>query len=482
MGREEKKMPMEGIRMDAPTEGIRMDVPMEEIRMDVPEKVGYIIEKLEEKGYEAYAVGGCVRDTLLKRSPQDWDVTTSATPEEVKKVFSRTIDTGIQHGTVTVRIQKENFEVTTYRIDGDYSDNRHPDQVEFTKSLKEDLRRRDFTINAMAYNPRRGLVDCFQGMEDLKRGRIRCVGDAKERLREDALRILRGIRFAAQLGFAVDEETAQSMKELAVTLRDISAERIQSELVKLVTSPNPGMLVEGYRLGITGVILPEFDAMMETDQETPHHDCSVGLHTIRSMENIRAEKSLRLTMLMHDMGKPARKTTDEKGVAHFKGHGAVSEKMANDILKRLKFDNETRRRVTKLIHFHDDRLKPEPRAVRRGMNRIGKDLFGDYLEVRRADTLAQSGYKREEKLGDLERVEEIYREICLRRECVSLKNLAISGRDLIESGIQPGKEIGRILEWLLEQVLEQPAWNSREKLMELVLERKESFQREEDSI
>lgn len=460
----------------------RIETPVKELEIDIPEKVRQIISRLEESGHEAYAVGGCVRDTLLKRRPQDWDVTTSASPEEIKGLFSRTIDTGIEHGTVTVRLQKESFEVTTYRIDGTYSDRRHPDHVEFTKSLKEDLRRRDFTINAMAYNPTRGLVDCFQGIQDLREGRIRCVGNPRERLREDALRILRGIRFAAQLGFQVEAETAFAMKELADTLREISAERIQAELVKLVTSPNPQMILKGYELGITGAILPEFDAMMETEQETPHHNCSVGLHTVHSMENILPEKSLRLTMLLHDIGKPARKTMDENGVAHFKGHGAVSEKMAEHILKRLKFDNETRQKVTKLIRFHDDRIKAEPLAVRKGMHRIGKDLFLDYLKVRMADTLAQSSYKREEKLENLRRVQEIYEDILQKEECVSLKELAVSGKDLIAMGMQPGKEMGETLEWMLEQVLEHPQWNSREKLTELAAQRKESFQQKEDGI
>lgn len=441
---------------------------MKNIKIELPLKVNKIITTLQQNGYEAYAVGGCVRDSILGREPEDWDITTSAMPEETKALFQKTFDTGIEHGTVTVLLEKEGFEVTTYRIDGKYEDNRHPREVTFTRSLKEDLLRRDFTINAMAYNEKDGLVDIFGGIDDLQKGMICCVGNARERFSEDALRILRGIRFAAQLGFSIEEETRQGMKELAPTLQNISAERVQVELIKMIVSTRPELLRDAYELGITKQFLPEFDRMMMTEQETPHHMYNVGEHTLQAMRNIRSDKVLRLTMLLHDMGKPALKTMDEAGVAHFKKHAAESEKIAKRILKRLKFDNDTLNKVTKLVFYHDYRMPATPKNVRRAMNKIGEDLFPYYMEVRRADVLAQSMYRREEKIRNLDEIEEIYKEIVRNKECVSLRSLAITGKDLIDAGMEPGKEIGEKLNELLELVIENPELNTKEKLMERV--------------
>ena len=311
------------------------------MKIQLPEKVNTIIKTLQAHGYEAYAVGGCVRDSILGRIPDDWDITTSATPQETKALFHRTFDTGIEHGTITVLIEKDAFEVTTYRVDGEYEDSRHPKEVTFTRCLKEDLLRRDFTINAMAYNDTEGLVDIFGGIEDLEKKVIRCVGNARERFGEDALRIMRAVRFAAQLGFEIEEDTKAGIIELAPTLANISAERIQVELIKMMVSPNPTLLRKAYELGITKIILPEFDAMMETKQETPHHMYDVGEHTLKAIESVRADKVLRLTMLFHDIAKPKRKTVDEQGVAHFKMHDVEGAEMTKQILRRLKFDNDT---------------------------------------------------------------------------------------------------------------------------------------------
>ena len=433
--------------------------------IQLPEKVGKIIGTLQEHGYEAYAVGGCIRDSILGREPEDWDITTSAMPEETKALFDKTFDTGIQHGTITVLLEKEGFEVTTYRIDGKYEDSRHPKEVTFTRNLREDLLRRDFTINAMAYNETDGLVDIFGGLEDLEAGMIRCVGDAKERFKEDALRILRGVRFAAQLGFDIEEDTRQGMKELAWTLQNISAERIQVELVKMITSKRPEMVREAYELGMTRIVLPEFDQLMTTGQETPHHMYSVGEHTLHAMKNIRADKILRLAMLLHDMGKPALKTVDEAGVAHFKKHALESERIAGNVLRRLKFDNDTIRKVTRLVRYHDLRMPATAKSVRRAMNQIGEELFPYYMEVRRAAVLAQSMYQREEKIENLDQIEELYRQIVEDGDCVSLKDLAVTGRDLIASGMKPGKEIGEKLEELLKLVIEDPKLNTKEELL-----------------
>lgn len=435
--------------------------------INLPEKVNRIIHTLQSHGYEAYAVGGCVRDSILNRVPDDWDITTSATPLETKALFPKTFDTGIEHGTITVLIDKDAFEVTTYRVDGKYEDSRHPSEVTFTRSLKEDLLRRDFTMNAMAYNEEEGLVDIFGGMQDLENKRIRCVGNASARFGEDALRILRAVRFAAQLGFDIDKETQVAIQELSPTLANISAERIQVELIKMLTSSNPGMLKKAYELGITKVILPEFDAMMQTEQENPHHQYSVGEHTLKSMEAIQPDKVLRMTMLFHDIAKPLMKTMDQNGVAHFKMHDAKGSEMTKQILKRLKFDNDTINKVVKLVLYHDYRMPAEAKNVRKAMNKIGEELFPHYLEVRKADTLAQSAYMQEEKLQNIEDVKRCYEEILKRGECVSLKTLAITGSDLIANGMQPGKEIGNVLDKLLELVIEHPEYNTKETLLKL---------------
>ena len=273
------------------------------MKIKMPAQAAKVIQTLEQHGFEAYIVGGCVRDSILGRTPGDWDITTSASPQEVKEIFDHTVDTGIEHGTVTVLMNHEPYEVTTYRVDGKYEDHRRPNEVHFTKSLREDLLRRDFTINAMAYNDNEGIIDMYDGMTDLKNQTIRCVGEAKKRFDEDALRILRALRFQAQLGFQIEEETEEAIKNQAKFLKDISAERIQVELEKLITSAHPEVLVNAYKLGVTKIIFPEFDIMMETPQNNPHHKYNVGIHTIEAMKQIEAEHIYRWTMLLHDVGK-----------------------------------------------------------------------------------------------------------------------------------------------------------------------------------
>ena len=441
------------------------------MKIQLPEKVNTIIQTLQEHGYEAYAVGGCVRDSLLGREPGDWDITTSASPDETKKLFARTVDTGIEHGTVTVLLGKEGFEVTTYRIDGKYEDSRHPTEVIFTRNLREDLLRRDFTINAMAYNDTEGIVDIFGGMDDLKRKIIRCVGNARERFGEDALRIMRGVRFAAQLGFSLEKETKEAMTELAPTLEKISAERIQTELVKLLVSDSPELIREAYHLGVTAVILPEFDEMMRTGQETKYHRYDVGEHTVQAVCNVPPDKVLRLTMLLHDVAKPEMKTVDADGTAHFKGHDIRGEQKAKEILRRLKFDNDTIHKVTKLVRWHDYRMPAEKKNVRKAMSKISAELFPMYLLVKRADILAHSMYRREEELENLSGLQKCYEEIVADHECVSLKRLAGTGTDLIGIGMKPGKQIGEVLNELLRIVLEYPEFNNKEHLLRFVQNR-----------
>lgn len=432
--------------------------------IQLPEDVRFIIHTLQDAGHEAYAVGGCVRDSLLLRTPDDWDITTSARPEETKALFRRTIDTGIQHGTVTVMLKKNGYEVTTYRVDGEYEDGRHPKEVVFTANLIEDLKRRDFTINAMAYNEESGLVDAFR-KKDLEEGIIRCVGDADERFTEDALRIMRAVRFSAQLGFSMEEKTKTAIRGHAENLRKVSAERIQTELTKLVTSPHPEYLRSAWETGITAVFLPEFDRLMCTPQKNPHHCLNVGEHTLRAMQAVRPDKILRLAMLFHDFGKPDCASADENGTDHFHGHGAVSSKMAEEILKRLRYDNDTIDRVRELVYWHDMEILPEKRAVRRAASKVGKELFPLLLEVKQADLAAQSDYQRPQKEEWLRSLHDIYEQIQEEGDCLSLKDLAVTGRDLIAAGMKPGPQLGQTLQNLLQLVLEDPSRNSKEYLL-----------------
>ena len=440
------------------------------MKISLPKDVEYIINTLQRAGYEAYAVGGCVRDTILNREPDDWDITTSAKPMEIKRLFPVTIDTGIQHGTVTVLKNHVGYEVTTYRIDGEYADNRHPKEVIFTANLKEDLLRRDFTINAMAYNHEEGIIDEYGGLDDIRDGIIRCVGNPYDRFSEDALRIMRAVRFSAQLGYRIEEETSKAIIKLSPNLASISAERINTELTKLLLSPNPDYLRDAYRLGITGVVLPELDRCMECEQVNPHHCYSVGEHTLHSLKIVPDDKVLRYTMLFHDFGKPDTQSVGEDGRMHFYGHPAVSERMASDIMHRLKFDNDTMNAVKLLCKKHDLEITEDNKHVRRAMNKLGTDNFGKLLLVKRADCMAQSDYKREEKLASLDNLTSIYNEIVNAGECVCMKDLAVCGRDLIDLGIKPGPAMGAILGELLNKVIDDPALNDREVLLEIVKE------------
>lgn len=435
-------------------------------RIRLPEAVKNIIETIEAAGYEAYAVGGCVRDCLLGRSPDDWDITTSAKPQVIKGLFRRTVDTGIKHGTVTIMMGAAGYEVTTYRIDGEYEDNRHPKEITYTANLVEDLKRRDFTINAMAYNESQGLIDVFDGIGDMQKEILCCVGNPIERFTEDALRIMRAVRFSAQLGYTIEEKTRAALTTLSPYLAHISAERIQTELVKLITSAHPDYLRVAYETGITTVILPELDSCMKTEQHNPHHCYTVGEHTLRTMAAIAPDRVLRLTMLFHDMGKAVTRTTDETGTDHFYGHVEQSEKMAGAILHRLKFDNDTIRKVSILVRYHDMQVEASFRAVRRAVNKVGEELFPLLFQVKAADLAGQSAYEKEAKQAKLEEVRNIYDQIIRQSQCVSLKTLAVTGRDLIDAGFAPGRELGVILQELLELVLEDPKHNTKEYLIE----------------
>ena len=398
------------------------------MKIKMPPSVNMVIDSLHAKGFEAYAVGGCVRDTILAREPDDWDITTSASPQQVKEIFDRTVDTGLEHGTVTVLAGSGAHEVTTYRIDGEYEDGRHPKEVVFTSSLAEDLRRRDFTINAMAYNNEEGLVDLFDGIRDLQRKVIRCVGNPTERFSEDALRILRALRFSAQLGFKLDPATVDAIIALAPTLEKISAERIRVELNKLLISKRPEYMEAVYEAGITKIVLPEFDELMKTPQNNPHHCYNVGEHTIAALQHVPADP----------------------------------------ILRRLKFDNETIRQVAALIRWHDCRMAPEKPVIRRILNKLGPELFEKLMIVQEADTMAKSLYQREETLERIGKVRECVREILDNGDCFTLKMLAVSGKDLMELGVPKGPKIGECLNAALEEVMKDPAKNTKEYLTEYV--------------
>lgn len=454
------------------------------MKITMPQGARYIIQKLNNNGYEAYIVGGCVRDSILGKEPNDWDITTNAKPEQVKAIFGRTVDTGIEHGTVTVIIDRchagnmdENtecvpytFEVTTYRVDGKYADHRRPESVEFTANLEEDLKRRDFTINAMAYNDKDGVIDIFGGIDDLSAGIIRAVGKPADRFDEDALRILRAERFAAQLGFSIERETKNAMREQAKYLKDISAERIQVELTKLITSDNPGRLEEAYELGITKIILPEFDVMMETEQNNPYHMYTVGMHTIKVLENIPANPVLRYSALLHDSGKPVSKTTDKKGIDHFVGHPEKSAEIARVVLRRLKLDNNTVDRVCRLVRNHDYGIGGvSEKGFRRFLSKLGRENYTDLISLKEADIASQSKYKLDMRLTILDKMNGYYEKIIANNHCLTIKELAIDGNYLInEMGMKPGKQLGDTLKYLLDKVLDNPELNSVEQLAKLV--------------
>lgn len=431
----------------------------------IPSGAEEIINRINEAGYEAYVVGGCVRDSLLGREPNDWDITTSANPYEVKALFRRTIDTGLKHGTVTILMGDDQYEVTTYRIDGDYSDGRHPDNVTYTSLLSDDLKRRDFTINAMAYHPEIGLVDLFGGESDLEKGIVRAVGCAEDRFSEDALRMMRAIRFAAQLGYEIEKDTYAAITKLGSNLSKISAERIRVEMDKLLMSDNPYMFKIFYNTKLTSIFMPEFDIAMGTKQQHKHHMYDVGEHILQSLKYTPADKVVRLAMLFHDMAKPQAMQVDEQGVTHFWGHPAMSAAMAKDVMRRLKYDNATIDAVAELAANHDRQIDENTKSVRKVLNKLSDHAFPRLLNVKYADVMAQSDYMRSEKLESIKRLEELYNEVIADNNCFKMKDLAVSGSDLIGLGITPGPVLGKILGVMLQDVIEEPEHNTKEYLL-----------------
>ena len=435
------------------------------MRIKLPKNVKFIIDRLGENGYPCYAVGGCVRDAVLGREPHDWDLTTAALPDDIERAFAdcRLVDIGKKYGTIAVILDGEQYEITTYRIDGDYSDSRHPDEVRFSASLTDDLSRRDFTINAMAYNDADGLIDPFGGQRDLEYGVLRCVGVASERFSEDALRILRALRFASTLGFSIEPYTSEAILKGRKLLSEIASERISSELLKLLCGDKVDFVLRRYRT-VFAVFIPEIQGTFDFEQNNKHHNRDVYRHTVAAVKNIEPDPILRTTMLFHDIGKPLACVVDKHGVSHYKNHPNLGAAMTEEILRRLCMPRYFINAVCTLIRYHDLRLKPEPAEIKRYMNTLGLDTMRKLMKIHLADALAQSMYMREEKIENIEAVKNELERIAASGECYNLSMLAVNGSDIIHLGVTSGVRIGEILNALLEKVITEELPNEKDAL------------------
>lgn len=431
----------------------------------LPEEVYSIIQALNRNKFEAYAVGGCIRDSILGRKPSDWDIATNAQPDEVKSIFPKTADTGLKHGTVTILMDGSHYEVTTYRVDGQYENHRRPSRVEFTDSLFQDLQRRDFAMNAMAYHPSQGIVDPFDGIGDIRTKTIQCVGNPDERLEEDALRMLRAVRFSAQLDFSIDENTLEAIKRNSSLIRSISRERVRDELTSLLLSDYTMRFISLRDTRLLQYIMPEFEICFQTQQNNPHHIYNVAVHTLHSIANVEKDKDLRWAMLLHDIGKPLTRITDEDGIDHFYGHPEKSVRLAGIILKRLRFDNKSIEKITRLVKFHDRDIAPSFKSVRRALSVVGCDIFEELLKVKKADAKAQNSKYLDERLEVLDCIYDTYKTIMQNRQCITRQDLAVDGHDLEAIGLPSGRKIGEVLDRLLDIVLDNPEYNTREKLL-----------------
>lgn len=439
------------------------------MKIDMPAGVRRILRTLTDRGYEAYLVGGCVRDLLRGVAPHDWDICTRARPEETQACFPgrQILENGLKHGTVTVIDGGEPYEITTFRAEGPYSDSRRPDYVQFVPDLERDLARRDFTINAMAMDLEGSLRDPFHGAQDIRDKRIRCVGEPARRFREDGLRVMRALRFSAALGYDIEQAAAQAIHDSRTVLRQVAAERINAELCKLLVGEKAGEVLRQYP-DVLCQFWPELGPLVTLEQNNPWHCWGGWEHTIRGVEAAPPQLTLRLAMLLHDIGKPGCKSTDGHGIDHFYGHPAVGAGLANQMLRRLKFDNATRKRVVMLVERHDMQIVPQSRVIRRWLNRMGTETFFQLLEVKRADSMGQAPGKRKARLAGLEGIRAEAERIIAQRQCVTIERLAVNGRDVIAAGAAPGPEVGRILKELLERVLDGETTNDRETLLRLI--------------
>lgn len=458
---------------------VKGELQKRSVKISLPDDVKEIFSVISDCGANAYVVGGCVRDSIMGRTPHDWDICTSAPVTELQREFEkrgyRVIPTGLKHGTITVNLNDNNYEITTFRKDGAYSDGRHPDSIEFTDDLITDLARRDFTINAMAYNEQSGLVDPFGGYDDIQNKIIRCVGDPDERFREDGLRILRAIRFAAQLEFTIDEKTEASILYNRELIRSLSRERIQSEFCKILMCRK----LQVYLYNFSGVFfdfIPELADLAGFDQKNPYHVYDGWQHTLVTLE-MCSDKDLitKLAALFHDIGKPHCYVDGEDGIRHFYGHPKVSADMADAIMRRLKFDNYTRESVIQLVSYHDALIQPKNKSVRRWINRIGKEQFERLIDMQRADVMAHSQLSMEEKLETLDMIEQCYKEVLNEKPSFSVKDLEVNGDDVMTiMDIPAGKDVGYWLNDVLNKVLDGELNNNREDLIHY-LQRKRQF-------
>ena len=438
--------------------------------MQLPDYVDNTIRRLNQYGFECYAVGGCVRDSLLGVTPGDWDLCTNAFPQTVMALFSDVpcIPTGLQHGTVTLMQDGHPLEITTYRTEGGYTDARHPDEVRFVSSLREDLARRDFTINAMAYHPDEGIVDPFDGRDDLQRRLLRCVGVPTERFREDALRILRGLRFSSVLDFSLETETKNALIAEAEGLLRVANERIREELDRLLLGGNVASVLTEFS-SVLAVVIPELRDAIGFDQHNRYHDRDVYQHTVAAVAQSSKTLTVRLALLLHDIGKPQTFSVDEDGCGHCYSHATVGEEIARTVLTRLRYDHHTVERVSLLVRYHDVVLQNTSAFVKRWLNRLGEYGFREWLLVKEADCRAQAPFVIEERLGELSQISALLDQILADQACFSLKDLAVNGTDILAMGIPAGKRVGEILNALLDEVIEERLPNDRETLLRAIM-------------
>lgn len=439
---------------------------------NIPEYVKRALNKIDESGCEGFIVGGCIRDLLLQKTPSDYDITTSATPDEILRIFKdyKTILIGKQFGTIVVIQPEGNIEITTYRTEAEYIDGRRPSKVSFSKNIEGDLSRRDFTINAMAYNKNKGLIDLFNGKDDLRKMIIRTVGNPRDRLNEDHLRILRGVRLATQLEFKIEVDTYKACEELSSSLKDISSERVSEELFKILLSNKPSNGIRLLnKLGILKIIIPELIDTIDFQQKNPYHDKDVFNHSLCVLDNTPPILSLRLAALLHDIGKPHTLTIDENGIGHFYGHDKLGVEITKKILTRLKCSNNLMYKATNLIKEHMNRHNEiKDKGLKRLISRVGEEDIFNLLELQKADTICSNDNA---DIKTITQQEQQIRDILEYKEPYNKNQLDIDGNDIIDIGFQEGKLIGEILDFLLEEVLKDPKLNEKQKLIKIVNER-----------
>ena len=436
------------------------------MKYEIPVGAQNILRTLTGAGHEAYLVGGCVRDLLRGKQPHDWDICTSARPEETEACFAGSciIETGLKHGTVTVMEEGEPYEITTFRTEGPYSDSRRPDYVEFVSSLEADLARRDFTMNAIAMGLDSSLCDPFGGAGDIQAGLIRCVGDPAQRFQEDGLRVMRALRFASCFRFGIEKETARAVHQSRAMLDRVASERINAELCKLLVGPGAADVIRNYP-DIFCQFWPQLEPLVHMEQNNPWHCYDGWEHTLHAVDAVSEDLVLRLAMLLHDIGKPSCKTTGEDGVDHFRGHPAVSAKMADEMLRQLRFDTKTRERVVRLVELHDAEIPLREKTVRKWLGKLGQEAFFQLLEVKVADNKAQNPAMVQNRLAELAKIKVMAKSIIAQGACLSLRDLEVNGRDVIAAGVAPGPVVGKVLDNLLERVIDGEAPNERDALI-----------------